>query len=86
MYHGFCLPGGGGVLRFSVPGGTEKIAGLWFIRDVSVPRLRCTTRKGGGGGVGGFPCFFLKIKKSAQIFLKKTLIVSILGFNLPFKM
>ena len=65
-----------------MPGATEKIAGLWFIRVVSVPRLTCTTREGGGG----LPCSFLKIKKSAQIFLKKALIVSILGFNLPFKM
>ena len=46
-----CLGGGGGLLRFSVPGATEKIAGLWFIRVVSVPRLRCTTREGGGGEV-----------------------------------
>ena len=30
----FCLPegGGGGLLIFSMPGGIEKIAGLWFAR------------------------------------------------------
>ena len=71
MYHGFCLPGGGGgVLRFSVPGGTEKIAGLWFIRDVSVPRLRCTTRKGGGGG-GRVPLLFFENQKKCTDFFKK---------------
>ena len=32
-----CL--GGDLLRFSVPRGAEKIAGLWFARGGSVPRL-----------------------------------------------
>ena len=30
----FCLPGGD-LLSFSRPGGTEKIAGLWFARGIS---------------------------------------------------
>ena len=29
----------GDLLRFSVPGGTEKIAGLWFAKGGSLPRL-----------------------------------------------
>ena len=29
----------GRLVKFSVPGGTEKIAGLWFARRGSVPRL-----------------------------------------------
>ena len=28
-----------GLNNFSVPGGTEKVAGLWFARGRSVPRL-----------------------------------------------
>ena len=31
-----CLPGGL-ILSFSVPGGTEKIAGLWFARGDQYP-------------------------------------------------
>ena len=34
----FCLPGRD-LLRFSVPGGTEEIAGMWFARGGLVPRL-----------------------------------------------
>ena len=45
--------------------------------------------EGGGGGRGGrrggLSCPFLKIKKSALILKKKTLIVSILRLNLPSK-
>ena len=39
-----------------------------------------------GAEGGGFPCPFLKIKKSAVILEKKVLIVYILMLNLPFRM
>ena len=58
-----CLEGG--LIRFSVPGATEKIAGLWFIRGVSVPRLRCTTREGGGRSL---LLFFENQKKCTDFF------------------
>ena len=66
-----------------MPGGTEKIAGLWFVKGVSVPRLRCTTRGDGGGRPS---LLFFENQKKCTDFFKKGLIVSILGFNLPFKM
>ena len=38
-YQGFLSAWGGGLLSFSMPGGIEKIAGLWFARGGSAPRL-----------------------------------------------
>ena len=34
----FCLPGGDS-LSFSVPGGTKKIAGVWFTKGGLEPKL-----------------------------------------------
>ena len=65
-----------------------------LIRYVTLQSLRGNTKvlvsmraaRGEGGGGGGLPCPFLKIKKSALILEKNTLIVSLLRLNLPFKM
>ena len=51
-YQGF-LTAWGDLLRFSVPGGTKEIAGLWFARERSVPRLTLWIRKLGKHNIKG---------------------------------
>ena len=53
------------------------------MRYTNYPRW-CATNGGGEGG--GHSCTYLKIEKIALILEKNTLIVSILGLNLPLKM